>query len=245
MQWTPPDPPGRPAATPRHDRGRRRLFIALGALFAVLLLLLLADRLAVAYAQNTIATEVKKEGFGAKPDVSIKGFPFLTQVAGRNFKHATMSARNLQTGPLKISSIDVSARGVKTNSGFTAGTIGSVNGTAMVSFGDLAAAADQPGLKLSAAGPGKVKLNVDLGIVDGEATAKVIKQGNGIRVFGVTTEGVPLEDLGDVAGLGDLGKLDFTVPVSGLPLGLVFESLNVTSKGIAMHVTGKNVKFSE
>lgn len=239
------EPPHRPASAPVASRGRRRLLVILGVVFAVLAALLIADRLAVAYAQNTIASEVKKNGFGKKPDVSIKGFPFLTQVAGRDFKRATMTAHDIQAGPLKITSINVTARGVKTSGDFSSGTIGSVAGDAMVGFADLAAAADQPGLKLSAAGAGRVRLNVDLGIADGEATARVTKEGNGIRVHDVKAEGVDdLAELGDIAGIGNLKDLDFTVPVSGLPLGLNFERLDVTNKGISLRVGGKNVKFA-
>jgi hypothetical protein len=34
------------------------------------------------------------------------------------------------------------------------------------------------------------------------------------------------------------------VPVSGLPMGLTFKSLTVSSKGVALRITGSHLKFS-
>lgn len=248
MNWPPPEQPWTPAPPPRRRR-RRWPFVLAFVLVGLLALLAVGDRVAVGVAQDKIATTVRDAGFGTKPDVSIKGFPFLTQVAGRNFQHVTMSARNVPvSGSLRVSSIEVSTRGVKTSSNFTSGTIGSVDGTAMIGFNDLTQAAGQPGLKLSAAGGDKVRINADVPLVGGQATARVTKQGNAIRVHDVTVAGGggglgDLAELGNLIGIGDLSSLDITVPVQKLPLGLTFQSLSVTSGGIAMKVTGKDVKF--
>jgi hypothetical protein len=199
-------------------------------------LAVVGDRVAAAYAENRIASEIQKEGFGARPDVTIYGFPFLTQVLDRHFPHAHMTARNVREGPVTISRIDGDVRDVRVDSGFRKGTIGSVDGTATISFGDLTKAAGQPDLALTAAGPNTVKADVDLGVTTATATAQVTKVGNQIRVHAVSVEGFPLSDLGN--------DLDFTVPVSGLPMGLTFKSLTVSSKGVALRITGSNLKFS-
>jgi LmeA-like phospholipid-binding len=221
---------------PARRRRRRWPIVVLVIVLVLAGLAVLGDRIAAAYAERRIASEVQKEGFGTRPDVTIYGFPFLTQVAGRHFPHARMTARNLREGPLTISRIDGDARDVRVGSGFRSGTIGTVDGTATVSFGDLAKAGGQPDLALSAAGPNTVKAEVDLDVATATATATITKVGNAIRVHGVAVEGFPLSDLGD--------DLDFTVPVTGLPMGLRFRSLTVTSKGVAMRVTGSHLKFS-
>ena len=199
-------------------------------------LAVVGDRVAAAYAEHRIASEVQKEGFGARPDVKIYGFPFLTQVLDRHFPHARMTARNVREGPLTIGSIDADAHDVRVSGDFNSGTIGSVDGTATVSFGSLTKAAGESDLSLSAAGPDTVKADVDLGVTTATATAKVTKVGNGIRVQAVSVEGFPLSELD--------GDLDFTVPVTGLPMGLRFKSLKVSSRGIALRITGANLKFS-
>jgi LmeA-like phospholipid-binding len=222
---------------PARKRRRRWPLVVLIVVLALLGLAVIGDRVAAAYAEHRIASEIQKEGFGARPDVTIDGFPFLTQVLSRHFPHAHMTARNVHEGPLTISRIDGSVRDVRVNSGFNAGTIASVDGTATVSFGDLAKAADQPDLELKAAGKDKVSAQVDLGFTTATATAQITKEGNQIRVRPIAVEGFPLSDL-------DEGDLDFTVPVTGLPMGLQFKSLTVSSKGVSLRITGSHLKFS-
>lgn len=221
----------------RAPRRRRRWPIVLGVIVVLLVALaIIADRVGALYAENTIASEVQKQGFGAKPKVKIEGFPFLTQVASRHFPRARMTAHNVKEGPLNITSINASVRDVRTDSSFQKGSIGSVDGTATVSFSDLAKAGGQDGVELSADGPDKVKAKVDLGIIDGTAIAQVTKVGrNQIRVHAVSVEGMSLDDLGDT--------LDFTVPVDELPLGMSFQTIKVTSHGVELRVVGSKVKF--
>lgn len=221
---------------PARKRRRRWPLVVLIIVVVLAGLAVVGDRIAASYAENRIASEIQKQGFGARPDVTIHGFPFLTQVLDRHFPHATMTARNVREGPLTISRIDGDVREVRVDSGFRAGTIGSVDGTATVSFGDLTKAAGQPDLALTAAGPNTVKAEVDLGITTATATAQITKVGDQIRVHAVSVEDVPLSDLGN--------DLDFTVPVSGLPMGLTFKSLTVSSKGVALRITGSHLKFS-
>lgn len=213
------------------------MIIVLVIVVVLLGLLVAADRFAAAYAENRIADEIQKQGFGTRPDVTIDGFPFLTQVLDRHFPHAHMTARNVREGPVTISRIDGDVREVRVDSSFRKGTLGSVDGTATIGFGELAKVSDQPGVRFSAAGPDKVKGDVDFGIASGTVTWQVTKVGRDqIRVHPLSAEGFSLSDLGQ--------DLDFTVPVGGLPLGLTFQSLSVTTKGLELRVTGSHIAFS-
>jgi DUF2993 family protein len=228
----------RPDLPAPRQRRRRWPVVVLVVVVVLVGLVVVADRVAASYAEHRIGTEIQKQGFGARPDVTIYGFPFLTQVASRHFPHAKLTAKNVREGPVTINRIDGDAREVRVNSGYTSVTIGSVNGTGTISFGNLAKAAGQPGLALSADGPDKVKAEVDLadvGVGTATAIAQVTKVGNGIRVHAVSVEGFSLDDVSD--------DLDFTVPVTGLPMGLKFRSLSVSSKGVALHITGAHLKF--
>jgi hypothetical protein len=229
----------RPDLPAPRRRRRRWPIVVLIVVVGLAGLAVIGDRIAVAYAEHRIGSEIQKQGFGARPDVTIYGFPFLTQVAGHHFPHAGMSAKNVREGPVTISSIKGDVRDVRVSSGFKSGTIGSVDGTGTISFGNLAKAAGQPDLKLAADGPDKVKAEVDLddlGVGTATAIAQVTKVGNGIRVHAISVEGFSLDDLAD--------DLDFTVPVKGLPMGLEFKSLSVSSHGVALRIGGSNIKFS-
>jgi hypothetical protein len=213
----------------------RGLLVTLLVVIALLAISVIVDRLAVAYADNTIAKEIQKQGFNAKPDVKIKGFPFLTQAISRDFRDVRLSARGIKEGPLRISRLDVTVRGVHLDSSYQKGSIDSLDGTGVVTFADLANAAGEDDLTLSSAGPDTVQAKIDLGVVEGTATAKVTKVGNQIQVHGISVEGFPLSELGE--------DLDFSVPVPALPLGLTFQSIGISSRGVVLHVTGAHVKF--
>ncbi|MEV4258285.1 DUF2993 domain-containing protein [Spirillospora sp. NPDC049652] len=222
---------------PQPPRRRRRWPIVLLVVVVMLLLLLLvADRIALFVTEDAMAGEIKKEGFPSKPDVSIEGFPFLTQVADRHFGDVRLKAKNIAAGPLNVTRLDARATDVRLNSDYQSGTLGKVTGEAFVGFGDLAKAGGS-GLELQADGPDKVKAKVGAFGLDATAVASVTKVGNSIRVRTLSAEGF------DLSGLGD--DLDFTVPVNGLPLGMRFDSLSVTGSGVKLRVSGTQVKFSQ
>jgi hypothetical protein len=159
----------------------------------------------------------------------------LTQAISRNFQDVRLSARGIQVGTLRISSLDATARGVHVDSSYRKGTIDSLDGTGVITFTDLTSAAGQPDLTLSSAGADKVQAKIDLGVVEGMATAQVTKVGSSIQVHGISVEGFPLSELDQ--------ELDFSVPVPTLPLALTFQSIDITSQGVVLHVTGTHIPF--
>jgi hypothetical protein len=214
---------------------RRLLLVALLAVIALIAVTVIADRLAAAYAADRVATEIQKQGFNVKPNVKINGFPFLTQAISRDFRDVRLSAHGVQEGPLRISSIEATARGVHLDSSYRKGTVDSLDGTGAINFADLSSAAGQPGLTLSSAGPDKVQAQIDLGVVEGMATAQVTKVGNNIQIHDFAVEGFPISELGQ--------KFDFSVPVPALPMGLTFQSVSVTLQGVILQIAGAHVPF--
>jgi hypothetical protein len=214
---------------------RRWFLVALLAVITLIAVAVIADRLAAAYAADRVATEIQKQGFNVKPNVKINGFPFLTQAISRNFHGVQLSAQGVQEGPLRISSLDATAQGVHLDPSYRKGTIDSLDGTGVVTFADLVSAGGQPGMTLSSPGPGQVEAKIDLGVVVETATSQVTKVGNKIQVHVLSVQGIPFSELGQ--------QLDFSVPVPALPLGLIFQSLSITTQGVVLHVTGAHVPF--
>src|SRR6266487_3442180 len=79
----------------RRGHGLRNTIIVVVALLVVLVGL---DRLAVFYVQGRIASEIQNQGFPSKPDVTVHGFPFLTQVVSRHFQDVTISSKPVKEG---------------------------------------------------------------------------------------------------------------------------------------------------
>jgi len=226
---------------PEHRRRRRRWpWIVLAVVLVLLVLLVVLDRVAVAYAENQTADQMKSQGFSTKPDVTIEGFPFLTQVASRRIDHIHITASRVKEGPVTLS-MAADATDVLLDPGFKSGTISHVRGTGLIGFSELASAAGvegAPGLKISAAGGNKVKLDVNVLGLDASATAAIRRTGpDTFQVHIVSAGGLPASLLGSLQ--------NFTIRIPDLPMNLTIRNVQVTSKGVLIHVTGSNIKFSQ
>jgi hypothetical protein len=228
----------------RRGRRGRRWIIALVVVIAVLVALDFAARAA---AESVMASKIEQQGLQHKPGVSIDGFPFLTQVASRDFQQVNLAADQTE-GPVTITSINATARNIKLNSyAFSSGTIGSLSGTALISFsslgntltqevGPLGTLLNGAGLKLTAAGPDEVKATLNLLVTTGSATWRVSRQsGDRLNIRLVSSSGLPSSLLGSIQ--------DITLQIPKLPLGLTIDSVQVTTAGVVGHVTGTNVPF--
>jgi hypothetical protein len=239
--YQPPGPQGRR----RGGHGLRNTIIALLVLIVVLVAI---DRLAAFYVQGRIASQIQDEGFSSKPDVSIKGFPFLTQVIGRHFQDIQISSRKVKAGPVEIQNINAELSNVHLNSGFSGGTVGHLSGAGVIAFGSLSNAIGSlaggqlgslvgaAGLTLKPVGSHKVKASINLLVTSGSATWRITRvSGTEIKVHLVSSSGLPGGLLSSIR--------DISVPVPKLPLGMKIQSVTVTPTGISVRVTGNQVAF--
>ncbi len=230
---------------PRGGRRARRYILVLIIVVAVLVVLDFAARAA---AENVMATKIQQQGLSQKPDVTIDGFPFLTQVASKDFQRVNIAASNLAAGPVTITKVDATATGIRLRSYSSAsGTITSVSGTALISFASLGNTLTQQfgplgtllggaGLNLTAAGTDEVKASLNLVLTSGSATWRVTRlSGNELHIGLVGSSGLPSSLLGSIQSLN--------VPIPKLPLGLTIDSVSVTSSGVVGHVSGSDVSF--
>jgi len=229
---------------PGVHRGRRYLLV----LAIVVALLVVLDFVSRAVAENIMATQIQKQGLSQKPDVSIGGFPFLTQVASKNFQQVMISTTNLTEGPVTITKVGVIANGIRLKSYSSAsGTITSLSGTALISFSSLGNTLAQQvgplgqllnggGLQLTDAGPDEVKASLNLVVTSGSATWRVTRlSGNQLHIGLVSSSGLPSSLLGSIQSLN--------VQIPKLPLGLTIDSVNVTPSGVVGRISGHDVSF--
>jgi len=229
-----------------YERRRHPLRIVIIVLIVLIALLVGADFAARAFAENKAASEIQQQGFPKKPNVDIEGFPFLTQVASKDFKDIQISSSNVTEGPLDIASIDATLKNVHINGAFSGGTIDSLNGTATITFTALAnAMTSQAGplgqlansaLTLSAAGPNEVKAALNVLVLSGTAVWRVTRTGdNAINIQLVSTGGLPSSLLSPIKNI--------TLQLPKLPLGLKIQSIIVSSSGLTGTLTGQDVSF--
>jgi LmeA-like phospholipid-binding len=228
--------PGAPEL-PRHRR-RRWPWVVLGIVLVLVALFVVLDRVAVAYAENQAAQQMQSQGFPTKPDVTIKGFPFLTQVAARRLNDVHISASDVPAGPVKFS-FTADATDVQLNPGYQSGTISHVTGTGVIPFSNVASAfgAGGSGLTISSAGGNNVKLSLNIAGFDLSMTGSVEQTGpNTVKVHLNPPSGLPVS----------LPiPSDFTIHIPNLPLHLTIQSVKVTSQGLVVHASGSDIKFTQ
>jgi hypothetical protein len=226
---------------PARVRRRRRRWPWI-TLLVIVLVLVGGDRAAKAYAENQMASQVQSSlALSGKPNVTIQGFPFLTQVAARTFNTVDVNASNETAGPggqLEIASLTATLHGMHIH-GTNSATVDQFTASALVTFTALAHAGGIPqGIKLAPAGPNQLKATVDILGFSSDATAKVTQVGNNkINVKITDFGGVPADVLGSLT--------DFTFSIPKLPPGVKIQSISVTQQGLRVTATGQNTTLSQ
>ncbi|MGP3983441.1 LmeA family phospholipid-binding protein [Streptomyces sp. KR80] len=223
-------------------------------IFAVVLggLFVAADRLAVGLAEDEAAEKLRSsQNLSGSPQVSIKGFPFLTQVADQRLDEVdvTLDGITASAGGQGIRVTEMNARllDVRLENNFSSATATSASGSVRISYRDLSSAAP-PGLTIGyageKAGQGRVKITGEFpGGISGTAISAVsVAEGDTIRVRADDIE-APGSDIALVRRA--IRKLiDYDRDISGLPQGLALDTVEATRSGVDISVTGNQVKLA-
>ena len=242
--WQQAQPP--PGPPPVVARRRRKGRITLITVIVIIVVLVVGDRVANAYTENQMASQFQSSlALSGKPHVNIAGFPFLTQLAARDFHTVTITASNetinsssAGSGLLEIASLNATLHGFHIH-GFNSATIDQFNASALITFTALANVGGVPqGITLSAAGPNQIKATVSIGPLSDTATAQVTKSGtNQVNIHIIDAGGIPSDVLGNLQ--------NFNVTIPKLPAGVSIQSVSVTQQGLMITVTGQNTTLSQ
>ncbi|MEW2633815.1 DUF2993 domain-containing protein [Streptomyces sp. NPDC048389] len=218
--------------------------VVLGGLFVV------ADRIAVNMAESEASDRIKvQEGSADSTDVSIKGFPFLTQALSKEFDEVEIKLTGIETRaagrPVRIDEMTADLFDVRVGEGYSTATAERAEGTARITYADLTKAADDD-VTVAYGENGKVKVtgSVTLPLL-GKITRSVVSTvsivgGDTIRVRAVKVPGEGIPGLeGEIRK-----KTDFDRKLGGLPAGLMLEKVEATPEGVAITVTGKDVSLA-
>ncbi|MEE1845101.1 MULTISPECIES: DUF2993 domain-containing protein [unclassified Streptomyces] len=219
------------------------IVVVLGGIFVAV------DRAAVYFAESEAAKRIRITGATiGSTDVSIKGFPFLTQIAGGGVDEVDVEITGIETAAdgrrLRISRMNAALHDVELTDGYSGATAARASGTAVISYADLTKAASD-GVAIEYGGTNKVKVTGTVDVLGNPVSRSVLStvtlvDGRTLRVHAdkVPGEGVP--------GLEQLvrGKTDFDREVGGLPSGLKLQKIQPTADGLEISVTGTNVRLA-
>ncbi|GGO46598.1 MULTISPECIES: LmeA family phospholipid-binding protein [Streptomyces] len=233
--------------------------VVLGGLFVA------ADRFAVNFAEGEAAEKIKtQEGLSSTPDVSIKGFPFLTQALGGKLDDVEIGIKDYDAksdgDTIRVADLSATMHGVDFSSDYSSATADSAAGVARISYEELLKAAKAEPVKLplgatgevvglSDGGNGKVKVEVEVS-KGGTKLPKPVHvlstltvEGDSIRVHADT---IPknLEVMGISIPLPEgmvRDVTDFQEKITDLPGGIKLDTVQAAPDGVDVAVKGENV----
>ncbi len=227
------------------SRTVRRWLIAVAVL---LVLLVIADRVAAEVAEGYAQRELQSAlGTSTAPAVELRGFPVLPQLLRQQADQVDIVATEVPADRIVVDRLDAELRDVRIDRGAGSATAGSVTGTALLGWDDIAAASGL-GLELSALPDGQVQVErtVELLGVEvrlrGSVQVSVNESGSAVELQATSAEVV------EPVGFGAPGRLvsllSTSVPVTGLPSGLRLNSVTITDAGALVAVSGQDVTFA-
>jgi hypothetical protein len=234
--------------------------VILGGLFVV------ADRVAVGFAEDEVADKLRTtEKLSATPDVSINGFPFLTQLAGGELDDvevgidAYQADTGTESGTIRIDDLRARMKGVEFSGDYSSATAASATGTAAVSYDELLKAARSadpvqvaPAVTaqitgLSDGGNGKIKVEIEATVLGARlpkpvyVLSSVTAQGDSVRV---QADSLPSFNGVELAENRVRTVTDFEQQIDGLPGGIKLDKVQAAADGVEITVKGSDVRLA-
>lgn len=229
--------------------------VILGVLFVVV------DRVAVHFAQNEAADKLKTtENLARTPDVSINGFPFLTQLASGELDDVEVGIKDYDaatgsgTRKIRIDDLEADMKGVRFSGDYSSATARSATGTATIAYDELLKTAkSEPtdvgfGIKaqvvgLSYGGNGKVRVAVKFSL-----WPKPISVLSSVTVRNDKVQ-VHADSLPRLVGVQLIESrfrsiTDFQQAIDQLPGDIELDSVQAAKDGMEITVKGSNVKLA-
>ncbi|WP_073950951.1 LmeA family phospholipid-binding protein [Streptomyces kebangsaanensis] len=231
--------------------------VILGVLFVVV------DRVAVHFAESQAADRLKStENLASTPDVSIKGFPFLTQVASGELDDIEIGIKDYQAATgngeqrIRIDDLRADMRGVKFSGDYRSATASDATGTATIAYDELLKAAKSestqvaPGVTaqvvgLSDGGDGRIKVDV-VGTVLGTKLPVSVLSSVTVKDDKVQVQADTLPKFGGVQIAEDRMRsiTDFQQAIDRLPGGVRLDSVRAVQGGVEITVKGSDVRLA-
>jgi LmeA-like phospholipid-binding len=223
----------------------KRLLIAL----VVLVLLLLAvDRVAKVVVEREAASRVRDVyDLSERPDITVHGFPFLTQVIRRQLGRVDVEANGVTVEDARDLDVRFTAHDVRLLEGYR-GRAAELDGTVTVPYQDLVRLARQAGgprFDLAYGGaPDTIAVRATItgpaGDVDVVAFGDVRLSGSRltVRPNRVEVNGAEADPLITEIARRELG---FDVQIPRIPGAVTLESLDTDQDGLQIGITGQNV----
>ncbi|MFE9773854.1 DUF2993 domain-containing protein [Streptomyces sp. NPDC005931] len=231
--------------------------VILGGIFVIV------DRVAVSFAEGEAAERLKaNENLATTPDVSIKGFPFLTQVADGTLDEVQVGIEDYDAttgdGRIRVEELRADLEGVEFSGDYSSVSAATATGIATVSYDELLKTAKSeptqvaPGVTaevvgLSDGGNGKIKVEVEATVL-GARLPEPVSVLSSVTVVDGDTVRVQADALPSFGGVKLAenrvrGITDFQQKIEGLPGGIGLDRVEAAKDGVDISVKGSDVRL--
>jgi hypothetical protein len=237
----------------------RALRISLIVLGVLVVLFIAADRVALYITQGEVASRARDSlGLSEEPDVSIKGFPFLTQVADQNLDKVTLGLDDYEAQvdgeTVMVSNLDIELTDTELSGGYSEAVASEASGSGLITYeamtdayGELLGSQDTGfGATFEYAEDGMLQVNLQASMMGqnlnvGTVTGELVLEGETIKLE-ITEEDIPES----IPGGRELVReqLGIERTISGLPDGLSLRSVEPTPEGVLLGIGGSEVSLT-
>lgn len=205
-------------------------------------LLAVADRVGASLASAAVEEQVLASSSLQSADVSIGGFPFLTQAISGRYDSVSVAARGVAAGEVTVDRLDATLTGVEAPlSSVLSGSVdevpvSSVRAVALISYSELSRRSGDRRLTVAPAGD-RLRVTGSASVLGQTVSASALST---VRVEGgalvVTAESWSVGDAAASSAVSRAlgGRFDLRIPVTGLPYGLGITGVRVTADGVSV-----------
>jgi hypothetical protein len=232
---------------PPRRQPKRWPWVLLGIVVLLVALFVAVDRIALHVAEDKAASTLQtSQHLNQEPDVSVAGFPFLTQLAAGEFDEVTITAKDIEVGngTLQIASVDVHLHHVTIPRDASSVQARTAQAAGRITYAELSRAL---GVAVSNGGNGRLVAKPAVTIAGqtyhGTVSAVVHATNNGGITFRdpkVTAGSVSLPDVVSRAFAAVFSK---AISLAGLPFNVKVTGADVTSGGVVLRLAGSNLVY--
>jgi hypothetical protein len=236
------------APTPARRRRRKWPIVLLVVVLVLAGLFVAADRIALSLAENKAASALQSsQHLTTKPDVSVQGFPFLTQLAAGRFGEVIVTASDVAVGQnrdVDLRNVRVDLHDVTVSNNYSTVHAKTATAQATIGFTELSRLLRTPvhyggdgrlvarptvqllGLTFHGTVSAVVHASSEQGLTFGDPKASV----NGVNIPAAVTDAF-------------VQVFRHSISLSGLPFGVRVTGAGVTSAGVVVALAGSNLTY--
>jgi hypothetical protein len=224
-------------------RRRRWPWVLLAVVVVLAGLLVAADRIALQWAEDKAASSLQSsQDLANKPDVSVAGFPFLTQLMDRRFPDVTVTDTDLQLDSgLTVDRLTVHLHDVTVDSGYTQVNAARAEADALIGYDALSRALR---MRISTAGGDRLIAHPRIAVGGrswvAPVTARVRTVRDSVHFTDVTVAGAQVPRR--IAHLLDRAFAT-NLSVAGLPFHIRLTGAEVTDAGVVLRLAGRELSY--